>query len=273
MLASTIAFTGMTICVKLARDDLGAVEIMFWRGLLSIPLAMAFAWGVPWRPANVTAIALRCLFGFFSMVCFFWSARYLAVADQTFLSQLQPVLVALLAPLLLARSESAGRGGLAWTVLGLSGTLILLAPTFQVGSLAGLAALGGTAFSALAHLALRRATATDAPAAIVLWFQTAVTGASLGTLVAWPGQVWSLPALHLWPALAGVALFAVIGQVLMSNAYARDHAPRVAMAAYVSPVWAVIADVAIWGAVPGWHAWVGGALVVAAGLGLTFRRA
>lgn len=270
MVVAGLMFTLMVSLVKVARAELSAMDVVFWRGAAAMPAIFVLAWGYPWRPRNVPWLAARSALGLFAMIFYFYAAFGLAVTDQTLLGHLQPMVIAALAPFVLGRGEGTDLAGWALIGLGLVGSAILIAPELQIGSVYGLASLAATGFSALAHLALRRLTRTDEPAVIVLWFQGFVTVASGLYLVA--TGTFVVPPVHLWLPLAGVGVLAVVGQVLMTHAYRLDRASVVATAAYASPIWAVAVDVLAWGVLPSWTSFLGGAIVIAAGIALVVRR-
>lgn len=269
MILAGLSFTIMVSFVKMARAEMSALEVVFWRGAVAMPVIAVLAWGKPWRPTNVTWLAARSVLGLFAMLLYFYAAYGLAITDQTLLGKLQPMVIAAVAPLLLGRSERTGLVGWALIALGLTGSIILITPELQVGSVYGLAALGATVLSALGHLCIRRLTATDPPAVIVLWFQAFVTVAAGLWLLAL-GEL-RMPPMSLWGPLAGVGLLAVVGQIVMTYAYRADRASVVATAAYTTPLWALGIDVVFWGVLPGWTSWLGGAIVVGAGLLLVVR--
>ncbi len=270
MVLAGLSFTLMVSLVKVARAELSALDVVFWRGAVAMPVIGLLALRHPLRPRRPGLLLLRASLGFAAMYCYFTAAKGLAITDQTLLGKLQPIVIAALAPVLLGRGEGAGLAGWGLIGLGLAGSAVLIAPELQVGSVYGLYALAATVFSGLAHLAIRKLTATDPPAIIVLWFQAFVTVVAGALLLGTGG--FALPPPHLWAPLAGVGLLAVVGQILMTYAYRADRAPLVAAAGYTTPLWAVMVDLVAWGVVPGWHAMAGGLLVVLAGLGLVFRR-
>ncbi|MFK7930297.1 MAG: DMT family transporter [Myxococcota bacterium] len=270
MVVAGLSFTLMVSFVKVARAELSTLDVIFWRGVVSLPLIVGMASRVPWRPHRPWLLALRASLGFSAMLCYFYAAKGLAITDQTLLGKLQPIVIAALAPLLLGRSERSGAWGWVIIAMGLVGSAILIAPELQVGSLFGVAALAATVFSGLAHLCIRQLTATDKPLVIVLWFQVFISVVSGAALVATSGLHW--PELHLWAPLAGVGICAVAGQMFMTYAYRADSASVVATAGYTTPIWAVCIDLVIWGVIPGWNAILGGAIVVTAGLFLIARK-
>lgn len=109
MVLASLLFTIMIGTVKIARQEMSPFAIMFWRAAFSLPLSLAFAWPRGLHMTNRAGMVLRGLFGFGAMACFFTAARGLTLADLTIISKLQPILVALSAPLALGAAERAHR--------------------------------------------------------------------------------------------------------------------------------------------------------------------
>ena len=105
MVASGLAFTVMVTLVKLARVELDTISIMFWRGLVAVPVSFALAFR-GWRGVPKAAMgprALRCVLGFVAMFGFYYASSGVGIGELSFLSKLQPILLAILAPLLLGQ--------------------------------------------------------------------------------------------------------------------------------------------------------------------------
>ncbi len=271
MLAASLAFVTMTALVKIVRSELSGFEVVMWRGILSTPLLFFLARGQSLRIRNHRAFAWRLFFGFSAMVGYAVAARGLSLVDLNLIGKLRPVIIAIAAPLVLGRRERVGQGEWLILAIGFAGCGLLIGPNLAVGSLYGLWALFSVVFSAGAHIALRRLGATDAARVIVLWFHAGVAAlAALGILITRGG--FRFPPASLWPALAGVALAATAGQLLMTRAYALDKATVVAAASYAGPVWSLIGDLVIFGLVPGPWAIAGGILVIGSSLWLVLRR-
>ena len=271
MVLAALCFSLMVACVKVARAELGAVEIVFWRSLVGLPLAALVMGRSPWRIVNKPVFAARAAFGMGAMVCYFTAAKGLDLADLSLLGRLQPVGIALLAPLALGRGERATRRTWILGLAGLSGCAILLGPDLAVGSSYGLVALVGVGCGAAAHTCLRALAPTDHPRAVVLGFQAASLAGSGAWLLVAGGGVQP-PTLALAPWLLGVGVLAFAGQLLLTRAYQEDRAARVSAASHVAPVWAVLLDLALFRVVPGWNVLLGGAVVMAAALMLVIER-
>ena len=265
MVLATLSFVLMVACVKWVDGRVPTMELVFWRGILGGLAAWPALRGVGHGVVRKDILAIRITLGFCAMSCFFTAAAHLSVAEVSLISKVQPVLVAVGAPLLFGASERPG--GRVWgaLALGLAGAAVLVAPGALTGSVWGLWAVAAAVFAAAAHLALRRLGRTESPRVVVFWFQMG-SGALAWCVASWQlGAPAGLPAVDTWPAVAAVALFATAGQAWMTRAYQREPAARVAATSYAGPLFALAVDAVVFGIVPGWNAWVGGPMVVVAG--------
>jgi drug/metabolite transporter (DMT)-like permease len=200
-----------------------------------------------------------------AMHAFFYALTHMPLADCIFIGRVQPLLLALFAPLVLG--ESAPRSAWFAIATGLAGVGLVMTPGVN-WSLAGAVAFGGAALSAGAHMLVRRLNRTDQPLIIVFNF-IFLTGAISG--------VWSIPNFvpltgRQWLLISGVAFFASLGQMLMTLAYRRDQAPAVAAASYSSVILSVFYGAFFWNEMPGIPALAGAALILTGGLFLIKSR-
>lgn len=259
MLLATASFSAMAVFVKLLREDgLSTNEVMFWR------MAPGLAW-VGWRmrgqrvwPKAPGLVVTRSLWGVAAMAFYFYALRMLTMIENTVLHLLQPVFVALLAPFMLG--ERVRREAIVALLVALVGALIVLRPDramrVDLPVLAVLAGLGAALCSAVAHITVRKASASDTAECVVFWFTIVVSLCSLGLGLV-QGEFRGLPAgLTMLDAswkIAGMAGFGLAGQLLMTRAYGKASAAAVAMVAYSAIPFALLAD------------WVGFALLPSAG--------
>lgn len=273
MVLSAGAFTAMLGFVKVARAELPAPEIIVYRAVLGLPLV----WLLARRRGGLHidqrgALVARVVFGFGAMFCYFTAAKGLSVADLSLITKLQPILVAIIAPLALGASERGARGIWLALLAGLAGCAILLAPQLDVDPTFGLWALAAAVLSSIAHTCLRKLSRTEEPLTVVFWFLVGLSLLSVTVTVAQRGGLPALPRIGLWPVLLGCALSASLGQVLLTFAYRADPAPIVAAASYTAPVWALGLDLVWFDRVPSRQALAGGALIVGAGLWLVLHK-
>ena len=262
MVAAALCFSGMVAMVKIARVDLSAVEVVVWRGLVAVPIAALMAWRGGFRVKRKGLVLLRVLLGFAAMLAYFTAARGLSLADLTLIFQLQPILIALCAPLILGRGERPGPRTWGVLVAGLIGCAVLLGPELQVGNLYGLWALACAVLSTASHLTLRALGPTEKPAAVVFWFQLGATPMALGLWLLSSAEPIDMPPTPLWPILLAVGLFATLGQFFLTRAYQASRAAEVAAAGNVGPLFAALLDLLLFDRWPGPSTLVGGALVM-----------
>jgi len=263
MILAQVAFTIMVAFVKVARQEMTAFEIAWWRSVVAVPLLMLMYRKIPWRIEDRNTIVLRTVLGFGALCFFFAAAKGLSIADLSLISKLQPLLVAVLAPLLLGKSERASSNIWWLMVLAIIGCSILMAPSLEVGSWYGLLALLASIFSAHAHVFIRRLK-NEHPGIVVLWFQSGSGILAFGCCCLFLGGI-PMPQPDLWLPLIGVGFMATIGQLLMTSAYKKEKAATVAVASYAGPLIAVIVDGIAFNVFPSWNGYLGGGIVVLSG--------
>jgi len=257
----------MSLFIKTLGPAVPLAQLVFLRCLLALPVLLIIL-RLKNRPLLAKArggIVLRTLFGMSAMHCFFYALTHMPLADCIFIGRAQPLLIALFAPLVVG--EKTPRA--AWLAIGagLVGVAVILRPGLAWQNAAWVA-LAGAAFSAGAHLLVRRLNRTDYPLVIVFNF-TLLTGlvtsiTALPVFIPLSGRQWLL--------IAGVALFSSIGQLLMTTAYRKDQAPAVAASSYSSVLLSVLFGYLFWHEIPQPNAWLGGTLIVLAGLLLVRSR-
>jgi drug/metabolite transporter (DMT)-like permease len=272
MTAAGLVFAVMLALVKATRDQLGAFDLVFWRGLTAGIVAYALARhgagsiGVQ----HWALLVVRTALGFAAMSCTFAAARGLGVGDLLLIGKLQPLLIAILAPVLLGEGERAGPWVWLMLAAGLAGGVMLVAPDLALGSIYGILALLGAVFAAGSKLGVRAIVREDDARVVVFYFQAGAMVLAIGALLVTEGRLPALPPADLWPHIAGIGVTAAVGQVLMTQAYYHDNAAVVAAATYTAPIWGVLADIAVFATAPDWHVIAGGLLILGAGLLLVF---
>jgi drug/metabolite transporter (DMT)-like permease len=266
MVVAAFFFAAMTASVKVARNELGPLDLTAWRAIIAIPLALLLAGRGRMDVGNRRIFLFRSVFGFFGVLCFNVAAAGLSVADLALIGKLQPLVVGLLAPMLLGKGEGASAA--AWLALmgGLAGSAMLIGPDLTLGSTFGLWAMLGSMFSAGAHLSVRALGRTEEPTAVVLWFQISLLVLSLATLLLFEGRLPVVPTIEVWPSVVITGVASVAGQYFMTRAYQLDRAALVAGASYAGPIWALLIDLVVFRSVPTFVSLLGGALIVVSGI-------
>jgi len=258
----------MAAAVKALGPGFPYAEAVMFRALLGLPLLLGLGWrqyqrGQSLRPRRADLLLLRGVLGLCTMIGNFYALQRGVLANIVVINRFQPVVVAIAAPLLIR--ETMPRLTIAALCLSLLGVLMVAQPSAAGVDTASAVALAATFTSAMAHLSVRRLSATDAPLTIVICF-TAITTVGATTMAL---PVWSTPTVHQWGLLLAAALSATCGQLSMTVAYGRQPAPVVAAASYSSVVFALIIGYLFWKEVPNSLALGGAAVVTAAGVLLT----
>src|SRR4051812_2763804 len=238
MLAASLFFATMAVCVKMASAWFNPSELVFWRGLIGMVLMAA------WARSRGTALgtryplmhAWRSLVGVLSLGAWFYAIAGLPLATAMTLNYMSSVWIAafLVGGALVAWSPRNGgalparQGPLALTVLGgFAGVLLILRPTIEQHQVfAGVVGLLSGVLSAFAYLqvmALGRIGEPEVRTVFYFAAGSAVAGA-IGMLVSgvsawdWGHALWLVP----------MALLASLGQWCMTRAY--SHGPTLLVA-------------------------------------------
>lgn len=236
-----------------------------WNAVLILPFVLARAGRralLPrWEPLHL----LRALIPSATAVPFFLGLRFLPFASASALLFTSPLFITALSALFLR--ERVGPRRWAAVAAGFGGVLLVLRPgvdVFRPGALLPLVAAVGLAVVAV----LNRKLAGETPASA-----TALHYGIAGTVLLAPAAALGWRSFA--PVLVGwLALMAVIGGTsiwLVTAAYERTEASVLAPFQYVELVSAVAIGVAIFGEKPGIAAVAGIALILVAGLAVSYR--
>ncbi len=210
-------------------------------------------------------LVVRTFLGVAAMSCYFYALTHMPLAECIFIGRSQPLILAILAPFVVGEKTPKA----AWFSIatGLIGASLIMKPA-MAWPLAAWVALAAAGAAAMAQLMVRRLNRTDHPLTIVFNFLVLTT--LLTSIFAMPGFI---PLSNKeWLLVAGVAVLASLGQLLMTFAYRYDSAPAVASASYSSVVLSVIYGYVFWGEIPHPLVWVGGFFIVSGGVMLVKSR-
>ncbi len=267
MFLSSACFVTMSAMVKALGPELPITEIMFLRSLIAVPvlLFVLLRQGKPLVTRARRLLLVRSLFGITAMFSFYYALTHMQLTDVVFIGRCQPIILALLAPLLVGES-SPGSARIA-IVLGLAGAALVMRPGMD-WSFPALVAFGAATCSAVAHLMVRRLGRSDDTLVIVFNFTLLL--ALAGGLAALP--VFVPPDPCQWLLLLAIAAFASTGQFLLTRAYSLDKAPAVAAASYASVPLSALYGYLFWQEIPPLSSWIGGLLIVGGGIYLLCER-
>ena len=247
--AGIALFSGMDAVMKHLALALGTYNALVWRTTAGAVMsgAVFFGAGSRWpKGAALRVHLIRGLLGVPMAWLFFWGLARVPMAQAIALAFVAPLIALYLAAVIL-KERIEGRAILA-SLLGFGGVLVIFAgqaeadlgPDAFRGSIAilGSAALYGY------NIILMRQQALLAKPTEVAFFTSGIMAASF--LLAAPFLADFPPAPE-WPAIVGAALLAFLSLILLSWAYARAEAQHLAPVEYTSFIWAAILGFLVFG--------------------------
>ncbi|MDI1450252.1 DMT family transporter [Polyangium sp. 6x1] len=274
MALAQVLFTIMGVCTRLGAQKLPWSEVAAARAVLGAIVAIGVARmrGVPLVIHDRRTSWARSICGTVAMICTFYAfgAPAIALGDAVTLGATSPIFIAILAPWLLGERS----GPIVWvaTTIAFAGVALVAGPSLKLSGALSLVSLLGAAASALAMIWLRRlgtgrsGAPRESPEAIVAHFSL-VAGVTL-SLVALP--TLRVPDLEGALFLLGTGASGAFAQIAMTRAYALDRAARVGVWSYLGVVLTHFAAIGILGEREDPIGLAGSALVIAAGVGLTW---
>jgi len=266
MIAASLLFACMGVCVKLGSAQFSAAELVFWRGFIATLILGSYvlARRLPLATPHARTHVVRGLAGFVSLVMYFYAISLIPLAAAVTLNYTSPLFLALL--LVLWLKEPVRRGFYGALAAGFIGVVFLLQPTLGgdqwLGAVFG---LGSGIISSIAYLNVRRLGELGEPEWRTVFYFSALS--ALG------GLPWWLTAspFHAidgrgWLLLLGVGGFGVLAQLCMTAAYKRGKTLVSASLAYSTVIFSSVFGMLLWGETLPWSGWAGVVLIVASGL-------
>ncbi len=246
MIAASVLFACMGVCVKLGASRFSAAELVFYRGFISLLLVYGYMRlaGLAVATRHWRMHITRSLSGFISLVFYFYAISMIPLATAVTLNYTSPLFLALL--LAFVQRERVGLVLAIATLAGFAGVVLLLRPVLQSEYLpGGLFGLGSGIISSIAYLHVRKLGEAGEPEwRTVFWFSLVSTlGGLPWALAAQPFHAmdWQGGAL-----LLGVGGFGAAAQLCMTRAYKGGKTMAVASLAYTTVVFSSIFASLLW---------------------------
>jgi S-adenosylmethionine uptake transporter len=245
----------------------GVGEMLFIRavGAVIVLVPLALYLGVSLKlDGNRWLHVLRIVMQTVDSFCFYYSTRYLPLADVMTFYMAGPIIVTAISALVLGERVGPYR----WTavVVGFVGVVVALAPTGEAFHPAALVALlGSTCFAV--SLAMTRKFRDNHPFSLVAWqyIGSGLIGAAISPLGwATPGPLDFALLLLLGIVSAGCFL-------MIAKALALAQASLLAPFQYSAILWAAIFGWMFWANVPTLQIVIGNAILIASGLFVFYR--
>ena len=258
-----VCMVGMSIFVKFAQPHTTINIILFFRFAFFFLVMLPFfiqKKAYRYHEGNLSMHLIRGTCALFSIVCYFTALYYLPIANAGVLAGS----TALFVPVVLYFTRKVPIiKKLYWGIVtGLIGVILVLHPSTGFFHVAAIIALLAAIFRAFSATYIRQLSKTDSPLTILFYYFLIGTIVTTISLLFTPNEFSDLP----WLDLLAIGVFGGIYQFLLTFAF--RHAPSriVAPFSYLTVVFAVIADWAIWQQLPTITTFIGIAVIILGGL-------
>jgi drug/metabolite transporter (DMT)-like permease len=277
MVAATLLFATMGVCVKLASEFYAPSEIVMYRGLIGAVMMalLTHRQGISLKTRLPGMHLWRSISGVTSLCLWFYAISHLPLATAMTLNYMSSVWMALF---LLGGAVLMGAQKLDWrlmasVLLGFVGVALILRPTLDQQQLwYGLAGLLSGMIAAMAYLQVTALGRVGEPELRVV-FYFSVGGCVAGAVITAVSQ-GGLQSHTPWGAflLLAVGVLATTAQVCLTRAYSIGRPLVNACLQYLGIVFSFIYGMLLFKDPLTWHATFGMLLIVGAGLAATLLR-
>ena len=272
MIAASLLFACMGVCVKFAAETHSAVEITFYRSFISLILMFGLVRlrGVLLATPHWRWQVTRGAVGFSALFSYFYAITLLPLATAVTLNYTSAIFLALYLGFAGMRMR---RGMLGALVLGLVGVIMLLKPTLHADQLVGgLVGLGSGVLAGMAYFSVCELGARGEPETRTVFYFSLVS--SVGAAIWLAFSDMHAVDLRSGLLLLGVACFATVAQLAMTRAYSRGKTLMSAALAYSTVIFSSLFGMLFWGEVMDDASWLAIGLIFASGVAAThFSRA
>jgi len=266
MVAASVLFACMGVCVKLGASLFSAAELVFYRGFVALVLLWSYvlvkrlSLATPHWRSHVR----RGLWGFVSLVMYFYAISELPLAAAVTLNYTSPLFLALI--LVVFSGERVRPMLFLALAIGMAGVALLLRPSFASEHwLGALAALASGAGAGMAFYNVRQLGRLGEPEWRVVFYFSLIS--ALGGL---PWALASNPFHSISSTgvllVLGVGGFGALAQLALTRAYKRGSTLVSASLAYTTVIFSSLFGVWIWDEVLPLTSWLAIGLIVASGL-------
>ncbi|WP_313029563.1 DMT family transporter [Massilia alkalitolerans] len=265
MVLAVFMFALMDTVMKVLSQSYPAIQVAALRSLTSLPLIAVYV-GIRVGYGDIFRIRwplhlLRAVLGIAMLSFFAFGIRKLSLAEAYTIFFIAPAIITALSVWFLKERVDVPR----WIAIsvGLCGVLVVLRPS-GAGflTIGGLAVLGAAAMYAVSAITVGILARTDRSEHMVFWLMLMMSiGAGLLAAPGWVGmRTGDIPL------LLGLALSGFIGQLAITEAFAKGDASSVAPFEYTALAWAVGLDWMLWQTLPdGWTV-AGAAIIIGSGM-------
>ncbi|MFO7841869.1 MAG: DMT family transporter [Fidelibacterota bacterium] len=261
MTISSLSFAVMSLMVRLA-GDIPLLEKVLFRNFFSLLLALFIilknkqpVWG---KKGNRKYLILRGITGLIGVMLYFYSITHLTLSDATMLNKLSPFFVIIFASLFL--KERLNRYQIGGIIVAFLASLLIIKPRFDIVMLPAFMGFGSAVFAGFAYAVIRLLNLRGESSGTVVFYFSLIS-----FIVVLPLALIDLvvPTGVELLYLAGIGLFAGIGQILMTQSYFFARASDIAPYKYLHVLFAAVIGMIFLGETTDIYSLTGSVIIVA----------
>ena len=242
LISSALAFSLMTVCVKLLGGRIPVAEIVFIRAIISLVITRAMLWRLkisPWGKSK-SLLLLRGSLGTAALFCIFKALELLPLAPATILQYTYPTFTSIAAWIFL--KEKLQKQIIAALLMGWIGITFVVEPSWITSNSnalpinAVLIALCGAILTAFAYICVRKLSKVEHPLVIIHYFPFISVPCTLPFVVSYG----VFPTGFDWLWLMGIGIFTQLGQMGITKGLSLISASRACSINYSQVLFATL---------------------------------
>jgi drug/metabolite transporter (DMT)-like permease len=260
MIAGCAAYALCYATIRELTASFSVFQITFFRAaigmLVMLPWLMRVGLG-GLRTGRQRLYGLRAVITYTGMVCWFYGLAHMGLADATALMFTAPFFTVIFLSLVIG--ERVGLGRWAAIATGFVGALVIVRPGFAEVGLATLALIYVAVSYGVTNAFTRMLAMTEPTNAVVFYMFALVLPLSLVPAA----LTWTMPLAGDVPMILAFGILSVAAMQCWTRALAAAPGSIVMPISYLQLPFVGLVAFAFYGEVPGWHIWLGGAIIVA----------
>lgn len=200
---------------------------------------------------------IRAVAGLLNMYCFFFSIRYILLADAMLLNNTMPLFIPLV--LLVWKGKKIPLKLIPGLIIGFIGVIFILRPSMELFKPAALVALASGFFMSISMAGIRELGKFE-PIYRILFYYFLISSIISFIPLFWG---WEFHTPLTWLILVGVGIFAAVYQYFLTKGYQYAPAQKISPLIYFAVILSGAFDWIFWGDVPELMSYIGVVLVIA----------
>ena len=234
MFLAIFFFSLMNLCVKYL-SHIPAVEIVFFRSLISLTISGLFLWqqGIYLLGSNKKILIIRGVTGTIALVAYFITLQNIPLAGAVTIHHMAPIFTTVLGIAIV--KEKVSRWQYVFFLLSFIGILIIQGVDTRITWEYAVVGIVGAVFTGLAYNMIRKLKSSEHPLVIIFYFPLVsipITG--LITLFN-----WVVPNGWDWMMLLLVGVLTQLGQFYLTKSYQSEELSKVSVISYIGMLFAL----------------------------------